>query len=132
LAKAFDIDYSNRKNIQHETMTSSIDAKLGALSNNVMIIAAAGVLIGFVIGRVTAKPSNAVHEQDSKKLEDRKQPRRTPQDEDEDSDQQNEELQDFTGNNEECKLVLVVRTDLGMTKGTSYYDAGISVIRTNC
>lgn len=29
------------------------------------------------------------------------------------------ELQDFGANNEECKLVLVVRTDLGMTKGTS-------------
>ncbi|KAM3418882.1 hypothetical protein BST61_g4845 [Cercospora zeina] len=27
------------------------------------------------------------------------------------------ELQAFDGNNEECKLVLVVRTDLGMTKG---------------
>jgi hypothetical protein len=30
-----------------------------------------------------------------------------------------QELKSFTGNNEECKLVLVVRTDLGMTKGTS-------------
>ncbi|KAJ9662533.1 hypothetical protein H2201_006021 [Coniosporium apollinis] len=28
-----------------------------------------------------------------------------------------QELRDFPGNNEECKLVLVVRTDLGMTKG---------------
>jgi peptidyl-tRNA hydrolase, PTH2 family len=27
------------------------------------------------------------------------------------------ELSDFSGMNEECKLVLVVRTDLGMTKG---------------
>jgi hypothetical protein len=27
------------------------------------------------------------------------------------------ELQSFPGNSEECKLVLVVRTDLGMTKG---------------
>jgi PTH2 family peptidyl-tRNA hydrolase len=26
---------------------------------------------------------------------------------------------DFKGNNEECKMVLVVRTDLGMTKGMS-------------
>lgn len=40
----------------------------------------------------------------------------------EDSDETLDELQelrDFPGNNEECKLVLVVRTDLGMTKGTS-------------
>lgn len=29
------------------------------------------------------------------------------------------ELVDFSGINEECKLVLVVRTDLGMTKGRS-------------
>lgn len=28
------------------------------------------------------------------------------------------ELAEFSGINEECKLVLVVRTDLGMTKGT--------------
>jgi hypothetical protein len=28
-----------------------------------------------------------------------------------------QELQSFPGNTEECKLVLVVRTDLGMTKG---------------
>jgi hypothetical protein len=30
------------------------------------------------------------------------------------------ELADFAGVNEECKLVLVVRTDLGMTKGAYY------------
>jgi PTH2 family peptidyl-tRNA hydrolase len=28
------------------------------------------------------------------------------------------ELSEFPGHNEECKMVLVVRTDLGMTKGT--------------
>lgn len=39
-----------------------------------------------------------------------------------DSDWEDEgqgELADFSGISEECKLVLVVRTDLGMTKGTS-------------
>ncbi|KAK5001590.1 peptidyl-tRNA hydrolase PTH2-domain-containing protein [Cryomyces antarcticus] len=35
---------------------------------------------------------------------------------DDGSDEQ-QELRSFPGNNEECKLVLVVRTDLGMTKG---------------
>ena len=29
------------------------------------------------------------------------------------------ELENFAGSDEECKLVLVVRTDLGMTKGMS-------------
>jgi len=41
-------------------------------------------------------------------------------DEDEDSEDEEEdqgELKSFEGNREECKLVLVVRTDLGMTKG---------------
>ncbi|KAF4552766.1 Peptidyl-tRNA hydrolase-like protein 1 [Elsinoe fawcettii] len=37
-------------------------------------------------------------------------------DEDEDEDRQ-EELKGFSDKNEPCKLVLVVRTDLGMTKG---------------
>jgi hypothetical protein len=32
-------------------------------------------------------------------------------------EQQESDLQDFGNSNEECKLVLVVRTDLGMTKG---------------
>jgi PTH2 family peptidyl-tRNA hydrolase len=36
-------------------------------------------------------------------------------DDDEDDDTAPAE---FTGNKEECKMVLVVRTDLGMTKGT--------------
>ena len=39
-------------------------------------------------------------------------------DEDEEFAPQPQELSDFNGaGNEECKLVLVVRTDLGMTKG---------------
>lgn len=42
-------------------------------------------------------------------------------DEDEDEDEEGEqgELNPFTGSSEECKLVLVVRTDLGMGKGPS-------------
>ncbi|KAK5136896.1 hypothetical protein LTR08_001818 [Meristemomyces frigidus] len=39
------------------------------------------------------------------------------EDEDDDSVQDLGELKSFPGNNEECKLVLVVRTDLGMGKG---------------
>jgi peptidyl-tRNA hydrolase len=50
-----------------------------------------------------------------------------PVGEDESLGDANQELGGFPGNNEECKLVLVVRTDLGMTKGgvlsftTMYY-----------
>ncbi|KAI9733693.1 MAG: hypothetical protein M1834_003296 [Cirrosporium novae-zelandiae] len=36
---------------------------------------------------------------------------------DEDEEEEQGELNEFKGNNEECKLVLVVRTDLGMSKG---------------
>jgi len=48
----------------------------------------------------------------------------TPKTEEEDSaeeeeQQQQGELKAFEGNREECKLVLVVRTDLGMGKGAS-------------
>lgn len=35
------------------------------------------------------------------------------------SDDEATDLSEFPGRNEECKLVLVVRTDLGMTKGTA-------------
>lgn len=37
---------------------------------------------------------------------------------DDDSDEEQGELWNYEGNKEECKLVLVVRTDLGMSKGT--------------
>lgn len=38
---------------------------------------------------------------------------------DDEEDDSQGELNSFAGNTEECKLVLVVRTDLGMTKGMS-------------
>ena len=41
------------------------------------------------------------------------------EDESSESDSEPEELSSFEGNQEECKLVLAVRTDLGMTKGKS-------------
>ena len=37
----------------------------------------------------------------------------------EDETEDGPELENFAGSDEECKLVLVVRTDLGMTKGKS-------------
>lgn len=49
--------------------------------------------------------------------------------EDQENDTDDEkELQDFGANNEECKLVLVVRIDLGMTKGTT---SAISSLQTD-
>ena len=39
-------------------------------------------------------------------------------DEDEDEDEEMAAVKSFKGNNDEHKLVLVVRTDLGMQKGT--------------
>lgn len=39
-------------------------------------------------------------------------------DDNDDSTEDLGEIKTFPGNNEECKLVMVVRTDLGMTKGT--------------
>ena len=43
---------------------------------------------------------------------------------DDDDDLTEQELKSFADRNEECKLVLVVRTDLGMTKGM---DGALSV-----
>lgn len=40
-------------------------------------------------------------------------------DDDEDEEGEQGELNPFAGSSEECKLVLVVRTDLGMGKGSS-------------
>lgn len=44
----------------------------------------------------------------------------TDSDEDWEVGQEQGDLNSFADSNEECKLVLVVRTDLGMTKGTPY------------
>lgn len=40
-------------------------------------------------------------------------------DDDSSDEDEAQDLGEFADNNEECKLVLVVRTDLGMTKGTN-------------
>lgn len=40
------------------------------------------------------------------------------EDEDDEESDEEQDLKNFDDSNEECKLVLVVRTDLGMTKGT--------------
>ncbi|KIW06464.1 peptidyl-tRNA hydrolase [Verruconis gallopava] len=76
-----------------------------------------GVLTGFFLGRISAttiSPANALHtptKAGKAKAEDS-----IESDSEGEGDEQGE-LGDFKGSNEECKLVLVVRTDLGMTKG---------------
>src|ERR1700753_1215974 len=71
-----------------------------------------GTLAGFFLGRLTAPADNfaaSIHSRGSGKNLDNDL---------EDSDNEGEDaLNDFKGRNEEYKLVLVVRTDLGMTKG---------------
>jgi hypothetical protein len=71
-----------------------------------------GTLAGFVLGRTTApiqtRPSNHINLVDSEE-----------EDNIEEEDSQ-EGLNGFPNSHEECKMVLVVRTDLGMTKGSSF------------
>ncbi|MCJ1253416.1 hypothetical protein MMC24_001227 [Lignoscripta atroalba] len=62
---------------------------------------------------------------------------REEEEEDEDDDEEEQgELSSFEGNKEECKLVLVVRMDLGMGKGTvmnifpcAWHHHGVDIIR---
>jgi hypothetical protein len=82
-----------------------------------------GTIAGFFAGRLSIPaPTPSPKEEPSpppvpaKDSEKEKAPIQTT-----DSDWEDEaqgELSEFPGINEECKLVLVVRTDLGMTKGT--------------
>ena len=79
-----------------------------------------GAFAGFVLGRVTAPLSGSSTKLDVGKTDTT--PKAPPtQSPESDSDEENEEeqgdLASFESSREECKLVLVVRTDLGMTKG---------------
>ena len=90
-----------------------------------------GTIAGFLAGRLssapnTAKPAPASESKEVsppisvKEKEKEKEKEPLPPTTTTDSDWEDEgqgELADFSGMNEECKLVLVVRTDLGMTKG---------------
>jgi hypothetical protein len=85
-------------------------------------ILAAGVLLGYTISS-TIIPQAPIQNSSSKDTSPSPPPKIqeraiTPEPE---SDSDEGELADFEGFNEECKLVLVVRTDLGMTKGTYIY-----------
>lgn len=82
-----------------------------------------GVLAGFILGRYTpsTSPSQAQDarttagaNRTTKGIVDLRDELDT---EDEEDDEERGELSSFASHYEECKLVLVVRTDLGMTKG---------------
>ncbi len=73
-----------------------------------------GALAGFFLGRFTASRSSTPT---SNPVPSQKNPVEDDYESESSSEEQGE-LSDFKGHhNEECKLVLVVRTDLGMTKG---------------
>jgi peptidyl-tRNA hydrolase, PTH2 family len=105
-----------------------MSAKLSETLYNPITVILLGAIAGFVAGRLTAPISTAKHLQatsrESEELTElpkaeEKTREEEPSDEileDEDSESESE-LQDFSAFGEECKLVLVVRTDLGMTKG---------------
>lgn len=97
----------------------SSQSKMSAILQSPLTLIAAGLIVGFILGRVTAPISTAKHLQagTAQKAEGKKKVEGALQDEDGESDDQ-QEYGDFTSNEEECKLVLVVRTDLGMTRGT--------------
>lgn len=89
-----------------------------------LVLAAA--VFGFALGRFTAPISTGQHlkalatrSPATSKPEEPAQQEAQSEDEDE-SDVEDGELSNFSGLQEECKMVLVVRTDLGMTKGTIF------------
>jgi PTH2 family peptidyl-tRNA hydrolase len=75
-----------------------------------------GSAAGFLIGRVTAATETIPSHPNA--------PTNSPEAEAEsssDDESDEESFQQFPGSHEECKLVLAVRSDLGMTKGRYRY-----------
>jgi hypothetical protein len=103
---------------------------------NTVALILVGTIAGFLIGRITTtanSPPQPITTTESKAAEESG-PKRASlpdstypksvakiipetQEPEPFSDSDDGELAEFPGNHEECKLVLVVRTDLGMTKG---------------
>jgi PTH2 family peptidyl-tRNA hydrolase len=80
-----------------------------------------GALAGFFLGRITASaapsPSSSSSSSASPSAAKESKPIATDDDYETESESGDDELGTFASSREECKLVLVVRTDLGMTKG---------------
>jgi hypothetical protein len=80
--------------------------------------------LGLFGGSRVSKTSET-KEKDSDALEEKDSEESSDEESDEDSGEDNTVPAEFPGHNEECKMVLVVRTDLGMTKGTHCIITGI-------
>ena len=89
------------------------EAAQPSTANVATACAIVGLVTGYLIGQakslglfggspISAAPERKTHVEDSE----------------DESDEDDSAPNDFSASNEECKLVLVVRTDLGMTKGT--------------
>ena len=98
-------------------MASVMDRSVPTTTAIALSTAILGVLLGYFIGQGSTllggrgRPSRATTAADTSSSDDEA-------DTDELDVAGEGELKDFAGNSrEECKLVLVVRTDLGMTKG---------------
>jgi PTH2 family peptidyl-tRNA hydrolase len=85
---------------------STVQARVQTAWGASAVLLAIGTLAGFFLGRVTAPAAGLQANGVSKNPEG-----------DEDSEDEDQDLNAFAESDEECKLVLVVRTDLGMTKG---------------
>lgn len=114
--------FAQRNFNNDRVMTSTLHEKIFSIHESPVAILAVGIIIGFAIGRITAPLSTGEHPPAAAETPGISIAKRKPKEatESENSDEESEhdgELQDFTSSSEECKLVLVVRTDLGMTKG---------------
>jgi PTH2 family peptidyl-tRNA hydrolase len=81
-----------------------------------------GTVAGFFLGRLTAPASEEITSKSSGQGQSSSSIAKSKQallESDVDSeDEGDQDLKSFEGHREECKLILVVRTDLGMTKGS--------------
>lgn len=95
------------------------EAAQPSTANVAAACAIVGLATGYLIGQakslglfggspISAPPQEKATKVKSEESED---------DSDEDSDEDDSVPNEFPGHKEECKMVLVVRTDLGMTKG---------------
>lgn len=107
---------------QHHQRRTMADHPAPSTANIAIACALVGVMTGYFIGQ--AKSLGLFGGSPLSEPPRRKQKATDASDEssDEEEDEEASELKEFPGQNEECKLVLVVRTDLGMTKGINYYN----------
>lgn len=82
-------------------------------------------LSGYFLGQASTIGVSAHNDSDSKRTDPQED---DPAEESDEDDPLQQELKDFDDQKEECKLVLVVRTDLGMTKGALIAPCGATTL----